>query len=103
MRILRRHTVGDRPLSCREVGKLLQRYLDGEVDDQSARKVGEHLEDCRRCGLEVEVYGEIKAALARQAPTLPATTLRRLRVFGDQLADEPPAPDRGSNGESGET
>lgn len=94
MRILRRrHMVGDRPLSCQEVGKLLQRYLDGEVDGEMARKVGEHLEDCRRCGLEVEVYGEIKAALARQAPALPDAALRRLRDFGEHLANDHSAPD----------
>jgi anti-sigma factor RsiW len=90
MRILRRHRVADRPLSCQEVGKLLQRYLDGEVDGQLARRVGEHLEDCRRCGLEASIYGEIKAALARQSPALPATTLHRLREFGEQLAHQPP-------------
>jgi hypothetical protein len=93
MRIWRRHLVAARPLSCREVGKLLQRYLDGEVHDDLARKVGEHLEDCRRCGLEADIYGEIKAALARQAPTLSDATLRRLRHFGEHLANEPPPAD----------
>jgi len=87
MRILRRHRVGDRPLSCHQVGKLLQRYLDSEVDDNVARRIGEHLEDCRRCGLETDVYSEIKAALARQAPRLPDTTLQRLRRFSEQLAN----------------
>lgn len=90
MRILRRHLIGDRPLSCREVGKLLQRYLDGETDDEVTLRVGEHLEDCRRCGLEADVYTEIKASLARQAPTLPDTALRRLRRFGEQLTSQPP-------------
>ncbi len=84
----RRHRVAlpDRPLTCREVGKLLQRYLDGETDERATAKVAEHLEDCRRCGLEAEIYSEIKAALARQAPALPETTLARLRRFGERLA-----------------
>jgi anti-sigma factor RsiW len=81
----RRHTVVDRPLTCREVGKLLQRYLDGYADEHATAKVAEHLEDCRRCGLEAAVYREIKASLARRAP-FPETTLARLRRFGDQLA-----------------
>jgi predicted anti-sigma-YlaC factor YlaD len=71
-----------------EVGKLLQRYLDGETDELVTAKVAEHLEDCRRCGLEAEVYREIKASLARQAPTLPETTLARLRRFGERLATD---------------
>jgi anti-sigma factor RsiW len=83
-----RHTVADRPLTCREVGKLLQRYLDGETNERATAKVAEHLEDCRRCGLEAAVYREIKAALARQAPALPETMLDRLRRFGEDLATE---------------
>lgn len=82
----RRHAVADRPLTCREVGRLLQRYLDDDTDGHVAARVAEHLEDCRRCGLEAEIYREIKASLARQAPTLPETTLARLRRFGDRLA-----------------
>jgi predicted anti-sigma-YlaC factor YlaD len=84
----RRHAVADRPLTCREVGRLLQRYLDGDTDEQTTAHVAEHLEDCRRCGLEATIYREIKASLARQAPTLPATALARLRRFSDRLATE---------------
>jgi predicted anti-sigma-YlaC factor YlaD len=72
-------------MTCREVGKVLQQYLDGHIDEQTAHKIDEHLDECRRCGLESEVYREIKASLARRAPTLPETTLRRLRRFGEQL------------------
>ena len=86
----RRHAVADRPLTCREVGKLLQRYLDGETDELVTAKVAEHLEDCRRCGLEAAIYREIKASLARRATVLPETTLARLRRFGQQLATEVP-------------
>jgi anti-sigma factor RsiW len=81
-----RHAVADRPLTCREVGKLLQRYLDDETDEHTTTRVAEHLEDCRRCGLEATIYREIKASLARQAPTLPETTLASLRRFGEHLA-----------------
>jgi predicted anti-sigma-YlaC factor YlaD len=86
----RRHRVADRPLTCREVGKLLQRYLDGETDARATAKVAEHLEDCRRCGLEAGVYREIKASLARRATVLPEPALARLRRFGHQLATEGP-------------
>ncbi|MGH9262551.1 MAG: zf-HC2 domain-containing protein [Acidimicrobiales bacterium] len=90
MTFWRRHSVADRPLTCREVGKLLQRYLDGETDHVATAKVAAHLEDCRRCGLEAGVYHEIKASLARQATVLPETTLARLRRFGQQLATHGP-------------
>jgi anti-sigma factor RsiW len=87
----RRHSVADRPLTCREVGKLLQRYLDDETDEHTTARVAAHLEDCRRCGLEAGIYREIKAALAREADALPETTLTRLRHFGQQLATDGPA------------
>ena len=86
----RRHSVADRPLTCREVGKLLQRHLDGETCEHATAKVAEHLEDCRRCGLEAAIYREIKASLAREADVLPETTLARLRRFGEQLVTDGP-------------
>ncbi|NIR39979.1 MAG: hypothetical protein GWN79_20905, partial [Actinobacteria bacterium] len=46
--------------SCREVGRALQHYLDGNVAEDFAEKIADHLEDCRRCGLEVETYTRIK-------------------------------------------
>jgi anti-sigma factor RsiW len=90
---LRRTPVADRPLTCREVGKVLQRYLDGHIDELTAEKVAEHLEDCRRCGLELTVYREIKASLARRSPEIPETALVRLRRFGEQLIDRSPEPE----------
>ncbi|MGW0734812.1 zf-HC2 domain-containing protein [Streptomyces sp. NPDC002851] len=38
------------------VTKVLQAYLDGETDELTARRVADHVEDCRRCGLEATVY-----------------------------------------------
>lgn len=93
MRPLRRTRTADRPLSCHEVGKVLQRYLDDHVDELTAEKVAEHLEDCRRCGLELTVYTEIKASLARQSPQVPETALDRLRRFGEQLTGSGPEPE----------
>lgn len=72
---------------CKEVGRLLQSYLDGEVDELRARQVSRHLEDCRRCGLAAETYVEIKQALRRSAGPVPDEALNRLRAFGEQLAE----------------
>ena len=72
--------------SCMQVMRVLQSYLDGHTDEVTARRVTEHLEACRRCGLEATTYREIKAALARQATPLEETTLDRLKAFGASLA-----------------
>jgi anti-sigma factor RsiW len=96
MRWFRRGAVADRPLPCREVGKVLQSFLDSELDEDLAEKVAEHLEDCRRCGMAADVYLEIKASLGRDAPAVPEDALSRLEEFGRRLvsgdADEPVPP-----------
>ncbi|MGH9119557.1 MAG: zf-HC2 domain-containing protein [Acidimicrobiales bacterium] len=46
MRLFRRRP--DRPMNCIQVGRRLQRYLDSDVDDLTARRIMRHLEDCLR-------------------------------------------------------
>jgi anti-sigma factor RsiW len=81
---------------CAHVGGVLQRYLDEEIDQETARRVAAHLEVCRHCGLEAATYRRLKAALARRA--IPDDeTMSRLRLFVDELAagdirDEPQEP-----------
>jgi anti-sigma factor RsiW len=76
------------PLSCQEVGRLLQRYLDGELEDErDAESLSSHLEDCRRCGLEADTYRKIKAVLASRRLPVPHDSVERLREFGARLAD----------------
>lgn len=83
-----------RPMNCHEVGKLLQRYLDGHIDAERARRIAAHLDDCRRCGLEAETYERIKASLAARRPDVPAESITRLREFAERLArgEEPSTP-----------
>ena len=64
-RFWRRNTAD---LNCKEVGQVLQAFLDGELDDADAPLVAAHLDDCRMCGLESASYERIKAALAQPMP-----------------------------------
>lgn len=57
MSLFRRRS--ERPMNCMQVGRRLQRYLDGDIDDLTARRIMLHLEDCRRCGMEAATYTEI--------------------------------------------
>lgn len=84
-------------LDCREVGRQLQAYLDGESDEARARLVALHLEECRRCGLEAETYAEIKRSLGQMSAPAAGEALERLRAFGERLA-EVGAPDPGDAG-----
>lgn len=75
-------------LTCAELGELLQRYLDEDVETDVADRIDAHLEACRRCGLEAETYRRIKASLASRRIEVPAESLDRLRRFGEQLAHD---------------
>lgn len=70
-----------RPLSCREVQRLMQRFLDGELPDSQVDLVAAHLEDCERCGIEAETYRRIKAALRRLRTDVDPAPLERLRAY----------------------
>ena len=81
-------------MTCREVGKVLQSYLDEQIDADRAAQIEVHLEECRRCGLEAATYERIKATLAAQRPEIPAESFDRLRAFGERLArgEDPTTP-----------
>lgn len=77
---------------CHVVAERLQEYLDHELDDVIAKRIARHLRACRRCGLEREVYAEIKRLLADRADAPDPAALDRLRAFGQELAEHgPPA------------
>ena len=87
MRILRRRPPAHGPLDCAAVAARMDEYLDAELDAATSRRVAEHLEDCRRCGLEAETYQRIKDSLAEERPALDADAVARLRAFGQRLID----------------
>lgn len=72
---------------CLRTSRVLQRYLDGEVDDLTATRVAEHLETCRRCGLQARTYQAIKEALRSGSRDVDDLALRRLHAFSRSLAD----------------
>ncbi|MGH8300117.1 MAG: anti-sigma factor family protein [Steroidobacteraceae bacterium] len=78
-------------LRCLATMRVLQSYLDGTLDEVSTRRVAAHLEDCRRCGLEAEVYEQIKASLGQQDQPVDPRAIERLRQFGEQLAHGGPS------------
>ena len=93
--ILRRMTGGRWPglrpgeqLSCPEVGRSLQRFLDGELpDDVEVESLAAHLAECKRCGLEADVYRRIKDAIEHRRADVPEESVQRLREFGQRLAE----------------
>lgn len=76
----------DRGLSCDQVAEVLQQYLDSELDPAETPKVLAHLEKCRDCGLEADLYARIKGTLQtyQQAPTEQAMV--NVRALANELA-----------------
>jgi len=80
-------------MSCVQIARILQRYLDDGLDDADRERVAAHLSLCRRCGLDERAYVELKAALADSRRRMPEEPVVRLRAFAARLAasDAPPA------------
>jgi anti-sigma factor RsiW len=69
------------------VGRLLQAYLDDELnDEQAAALVARHLEACRRCGLEAAGISALKAGLTRLRDEPSADRVQRLEQLVEEIA-----------------
>lgn len=77
-----------RDLECHEVARVLQQYLDGELDTTMTQAVAAHLEDCRRCGMEAATYERLKARLADLSSPVEDDAIQRLRDFVDGLTGD---------------
>ncbi|MFN2506076.1 MAG: zf-HC2 domain-containing protein [Acidimicrobiales bacterium] len=95
MRSWMRRRGGGPEATCAEVARVLQSYLDGQVDEMTARRVARHLEACRRCGLEARTYEAIKQVLARRKTDVDTDALERLRSFGELLVEQGPPEEAG--------
>lgn len=84
---MRRRTI-TKPLNCRQVGKIIQHYLDDRLDPSRRALMDAHLDDCRRCGMEVDAYRTLCAELGHRRTVLPAATVQRLRDFGIRIAQD---------------
>jgi anti-sigma factor RsiW len=75
---------------CHQAAKVLQSYLDGELDPVAAARVGDHLEVCHACGLEASAHLAIKTVLSSTAvenAAVDAEAVDRLVRFAAELSD----------------
>lgn len=72
-------------VTCLQVARILQRYLDDQLDEGAAAQVASHLDECRRCGLDAESYREVKVALASRARPPAPEQMERLTTFVSEL------------------
>jgi len=74
--------------SCIQVARILQQYLDNQLDERAAEQVVRHLKACRRCGLDADSYRAVKIALAQSSRPAPPERIERLTSFVAQLVSE---------------
>jgi mycothiol system anti-sigma-R factor len=65
---------------CEEAIKLMDGYLDGELDPMTSQKIEQHLRDCRKCEEAYEAYTALGHAISRGAPYYKAPTELRERI-----------------------
>ncbi|MFO7592093.1 MAG: zf-HC2 domain-containing protein [Acidimicrobiia bacterium] len=75
------------PTHHRRQRRLVQAYLDGELDDAARRAAVEHLEACFDCSSAAETHQLVRKSLCRLATVaMPPLALLRLRRYGHDLA-----------------
>jgi anti-sigma factor RsiW len=77
----------NRTVRCRTVAKVVQAYLDGELADSRAVLIADHLDACRRCGMDAETWRWLKSTVAGLRPPDDPDRLGRLRAFVEQLTE----------------
>ncbi|MCB0966324.1 MAG: hypothetical protein KDB37_05775 [Ilumatobacter sp.] len=76
-------------LACPEVARLLQQFVDDEVDDPVVvEALSAHVDHCAPCGYEAETFRSIKVALAARRVPVEPDSVDRLRSFGSSLMRE---------------
>lgn len=76
----------NRDLSCEQIMEVLQGYLDGQVDENTARRVAAHLDKCELCGPEADLFVRIKDRLAHSQQAVDPEVLASLHSYGQRVA-----------------
>ena len=67
-------------MNCEEATKLMDGYLDGELDPITSQKIEQHLRECRNCEQAYEAHTALAHAISRGAPYHKAPAELRQRV-----------------------
>src|SRR5205814_609598 len=67
-------------MNCEEATKLMDGYLDGELDPITSQKIEQHLRECLKCEQAYEAHTALTHAISRCAPYYKAPTDLRQRV-----------------------
>src|SRR5256884_9504150 len=79
-------------MNCEEAKKLVDGYLDGELDPVTNQKIEEHLRACDNCEQAYQAHGSLMRAIGNGTPYFkaPAELRERIRAsLREEIAKEP--------------
>jgi len=79
-------------MNCDEATKLMDGYLDGELDPITSQKIEQHLRECRNCDQAYKMHGSLIRALGNATPYYKAPAELRERIqssLREEIAEWP--------------
>src|SRR6266496_3659015 len=79
-------------MNCEEAAKLMDGYLDGELDPLTSQTIEQHLRDCRNCEQAYDTHRALVRAIGSAAPYYKAPAELRERIqssLRDEIAELP--------------
>ena len=67
-------------MNCEEAIRLMDGYLDGELDPITSQAIEQHLRDCGRCDQAYKTHGSLIRAIANATPYFKASVELRERI-----------------------
>lgn len=79
-------TTTTKPLNCRQVRKVINQFLDGELPATKHHLVVDHLEVCDMCGIEATKVEAVIGGLRALRGPVDADAMSRLDAFAASVA-----------------
>src|SRR5712672_2179083 len=88
-------------MNCEEAAKLMDGYLDGELDPITNQTVEQHLLECPKCDEVYKIHGSLIRAIGNATPYYKAPAELRERIQSS-LRDAVGAKDKSGSGQPGQ-
>lgn len=78
-------------MDCKDAMRLLEPYLDGELDREEARALEAHVDGCADCRTALAELGRLRHAVRSEAPRYAAPAALRERIRRESMSQVPRA------------
>src|SRR5213595_683221 len=88
-------------MNCEEATKLMDGYLDSELDPITSQKIEQHLRECPKCDQAYNIHGSLIRVIGNATPYYKAPAELREQIQSS-LRDAVGAKDKGGSGQPGQ-